>query len=369
MRVAYFGTWERGYPRNDQVITALEAAGVDVDLVHEEMWAGTHKFGLTPTVLPRLAQAEVRLALTTVAEDAEALVVGYPGHFDLWSAKHHDRPVVFNAMVSLYDTFVEDRERFRDGSAAAKALRRLDRAAFRAASLVVADTQANADFMRELAGIDEVAVCYVGAEERLFRPAWRRGEDFHVLFVGKLAPLHGLELILEAARRLPDVAFRIVGTGQMTDVLVERPANVEHVPWVAYEQLPDLYAKAGCALGIFGSSGKAQRVIPHKAFQALAVGTPLVTADTAAAREMLVDGRDCLLVERTAEALAQAIVSVRDNAELAEKIAAGGRATFEREASEAVLGARWREVIERAIERRKLTRSALGDVPRHVVDG
>jgi glycosyltransferase involved in cell wall biosynthesis len=221
----------------------------------------------------------------------------------------------------------------------------------------VADTQANADFMGELAGIDEVAVCYLGAEERLFKPAWRRSDDFHVLFVGKPAPLHGLELILQAARLVPEVAFRIVGTGQVTHLLEARPPNVEHVPWVEYEHVPELYATAGCALGIFGSSGKAHRVIPHKTFQALAVGTPLITADTPAAREMLAHGRDCLLVERTPESLADAIVSLRDDPELAERIASGGRATFEREASEAVLGIRWREVIERAIERRR-TRAA-----------
>src|SRR6185437_1218466 len=110
--------------RNDQVISALESAGVDVDLVHEEMWSGTHKFGLTPMVLPRLARAELRLARAPVGEDVDALVVGYPGQFDVWSAKRHRKPVVFNAMVSLYDTFVEDRERFRGSSWAARALRR-----------------------------------------------------------------------------------------------------------------------------------------------------------------------------------------------------------------------------------------------------
>ena len=351
MRVAYFGTWERGYPRNDQVIAALERAGVEVDSVHEEMWAGEHKFGLTPTVLPRLALAELRLARAPLAEDVEALIVGYPGQFDLWSAKRRRRPVVFNAMVSLYDTFVEDRERFRDGSLPARTLRRLDRAAFRAADLVVADTQANADFMRELAGIDEVAVCYLGAEERLFQAAWQRSDDFHVLFVGKPAPLHGIDLILEAARLLPDVPFRVAGTGQVTHLLDARPPNVEHIPWVDYERVPDEYARAGCALGIFGTSGKARRVIPHKTFQALAIGTPLITADTAAARELLVDRRDSLLVERSADALAEAIVALRDDSALAERIGQGGRATFERDASEAVLGVRWREATERAIER------------------
>lgn len=350
MRIAYFGTWERGYPRNDQVTAALATAGVEVDLVHEEMWGGTHKFGLTPLVLPRLARAELRLARRRLPEDVDALVVGYPGQFDVWSAKRHRRPVVFNAMVSLYDTFVEDRERFRAGSLAARALRGLDRSAFRASDLVVADTQANADFMCELAGLDEVEVCYLGAEERLFRPAWARSDDFYVLYVGKPAPLHGLELILEAARKLPDVPFRVVGTGQVADLLDARPSNVEHIPWVEYERVPAEYARAGCAMGIFGASGKAERVIPHKTFQALAVGTPVITADTVAARELLLHRRDSLLIERSADALAEAIVALRDDPDLATQIGAGGRQTFEREASEAVLGVQWREAIERAID-------------------
>ena len=49
-------------------------------------------------------------------------------------------------------------------------------------------------------------------------------------------------------------------------------------------------------------------MIPNKAFQALACGTPLVTADTPAARELLVDGESALLVPAgDPEALAAAV--------------------------------------------------------------
>jgi glycosyltransferase involved in cell wall biosynthesis len=279
------------------------------------------------------------------------VIVGYPGHFDLPAARRAARgaPVVFNPLVSLADTFVDDRARFRPGSFAARALTAIDRRAFRSADLVVFDTRAHGDHLAELAGLDpaHVAVCFVGAEERVFSPGWAPSEPFTALFVGKLIPLHGLEAILGAARLTPELPFRIVGSGQLDKLLANRPANVEHVPWVEYDRLPDELHRAGCALGIFGTSGKAQRVIPNKAFQALACGTPLVTADTPAARELLVDGESALLVSPgDAHALADALRRVAADPDLAQRLSAGGHDAYREHASEEVLGARWRGLIE-----------------------
>jgi glycosyltransferase involved in cell wall biosynthesis len=280
------------------------------------------------------------------------MLVGYPGHLDLPAAKRaaRGRPVVFNPLVSLADTLVADRRRFRPGSPAARALEAIDRRAFRRADLVVADTEAHARFFAELAGLDEVAVCFVGAEERLFRPGWRPPERFAALFVGKLIPLQGVETILAAARLAPEIRFRIVGSGQLASLVTARPANVEHIPWVEYERLPEELHNAGCALGIFGTTAKAKRVIPNKAFQALACGAPLVTADTPAARELLANGENALLVPPgDPAALAEAVRRLAADRDLAERVAAGGRAAYERRASEAVLGARWRGMIERLL--------------------
>jgi glycosyltransferase involved in cell wall biosynthesis len=89
-------------------------------------------------------------------------------------------------------------------------------------------------------------------------------------------------------------------------------------------------------------------VIPNKAFQALASAAPLVTADTPAARELLVDGESALLVPAgDPQALATAVRTLAADQELSRRIAARGRATYERRASETVLGARWRGIIER----------------------
>ena len=351
MRVLYFGTYERAYPRNAQVISCLRRAGVEVAERHVSVWEGReHKWAAGPATALRLLAAEARL-LQRPEPGFDALIVGYPGHLDLAAARFaaRGRPVVFNPLVSLADTLVDDRGRFRRGSLPARALAALDRRALRTADLVVADTEANADDLARRARIPhkKVAVCFVGAEERVFRPGWAPDEPFRALFVGKLIPLHGLGVVLEAARLLPDVGFRIVGSGQQAGLLDARPPNVTWVPWVEYERLPDELHGAGCALGIFGTSAKAARVIPNKAFQALACGTPLVTANTPAARELLADGVSALLVQPgNPEALASAIGRLAEDPALAERIGARGHAVYRAEASEDVLGARWRALLE-----------------------
>ena len=333
------------------MISCLRRAGVEVAERHVDVWdRREHKFRAGPGAALRVALAELRLRGGS-REGFDAMIVGYPGHFDMPQARKlaGKRPLVFNPLVSLADTLVADRGRFRRGSLAARVLRATDRRALRLADLVVADTVANAGFLAEAGEIPRgrVAVAYVGAEERLFRPGWQPPAPFHVLFVGKLIPLHGVETILEAARLVPEIPFRIVGSGQLDALLADPPANVEHLAWIEYEQLPEEIQRAGCALGVFGTSDKAARVIPNKAFQALACAVPLVTGDTPAARELLADGESALLVPPgDAAALAAALRRLAADDELRRKLAAGGRAVHERWASEDVLGAHWRGLIE-----------------------
>jgi glycosyltransferase involved in cell wall biosynthesis len=331
------------------VISCLRTAGVEVEEEHVAVWDDLREgWSAGPGRALRLAAAEARLLIRR-PRGFDAFVVGYPGHLDLTAARRAaaERPVVFNPLVSLADTLVGDRGRFRTGSLAARALERIDRHAFRSADLVVADTDAHALFLGQLSGRDDIAVCFVGAEDRLFTPGWKPREPFTALFVGKLIPLQGVETILSAARAAADIRFRIVGSGQLGALLADPPPNVEHVTWVDYERLPEEIRTAGCALGIFGTTAKAQRVIPNKAFQALACGAPLITADTPAARELLVHDESALLVPPgDAAALATAIRRLAADPDLAHRIAAGGRTAYERNASEAVLGGRWRSLIE-----------------------
>ena len=76
----------------------------------------------------------------------------------------------------------------------------------------------------------------------------------------------------------------------------------------------------------------------------------MITADTPAARELLTDEADAVLVPPgDPEALATAVRQVAGDAALAERLAESGRATYQARASEEVLGARWRALLERVL--------------------
>ena len=162
------------------------------------------------------------------------------------------------------------------------------------------------------------------------------------MFVGKL--------ICTASRRsLPPHApwnqFRVVGSGQLEHVLRSRPPNVDWVRWVEYPKLPAQVQACGCALGIFGTTAKARRVIPNKVFQALACGAPVITADTPAIHEL---GEDALVLvpPGDAQALADAVRLLAGDSALRAGLSAPGLTAYSERASEAILGARWRALIE-----------------------
>ena len=338
LRVLYFGTYERDYPRNAQVISCLRGAGVEVVERHVAGLGGTRATSSRPARRRalRLARAELRLlaraarAASTRSSSATRATSTCPPR----RRAARGRPVVFNPLVSLADTLVADRGRFRAGLArGARARARSTGARFARPTSSSPTPRRTRDFLAELGGPRARRGLLRRRRGAALPPGWRPARAVHGLFVGKLIPLHGLETILAAARLAPELPLprrrqrparaRCCATGRRTS---------SGCAGSTYERLPDELHGAGCALGIFGTSAKAQRVIPNKAFQALACGTPLVTADTPAARELLVDGESALLVPPgdPERARCGAAAARRRRRARAAARSAGGRAAYER---------------------------------------
>jgi hypothetical protein len=98
-----------------------------------------------------------------------------------------------------------------------------------------------------------------------------------------------LDTILDAIRRTENepIQWLLIGSGQeepkLRRFLAEHPSDkVKWLPWVDYAHLPVVISRASVALGIFGTSDKAGRVIPNKAYQILAAGKLLITRESPA---------------------------------------------------------------------------------------
>ncbi len=148
VRVLYFGTYERDYPRNAQGISGLRRRRRRGANEHFQAVGGGRRSSPPTRRPPASCSPTARAALAR--RRLRRVLVGYPGHFDLTAARRasRGRPVVFNPLVSLADTFVADRGRLPRRLSTARMSGGRPRTRFGAADLVVADSDANADHLR-----------------------------------------------------------------------------------------------------------------------------------------------------------------------------------------------------------------------------
>jgi glycosyltransferase involved in cell wall biosynthesis len=371
MTVCYWGTYDAAYPRNRILIAGLRAGGVEVREQHFPLWKDTSqklrharsgwiRIGLVWRWMRAYGSLSARF-LTSPRPDF--LFVGYSGHFDVFPAWVLARlrrvPLIFDAFLSLYDSLVLDRDAVARGGPKAKLLAWVDRTACRLADRVLLDTQAHVEFFHAAFGlpVDKFWVLPIGADDRIFHPGGgpaRNGRPYTVLHFGRYIPLHGLETVVRAARLLEEKGapcrFLMVGDGEERG-RIEALAGRLGVRSMEFRgpETPDRLAgtilEADLCLGIFGETGKAARVVPNKVYEAMAAGKPVVTGDSPAAREFLTHEVDCLLCRRgDPEALAGAIMRLRSDRALAERLAVAGNRRFQQEASPAVIG---RALVER----------------------
>jgi glycosyltransferase involved in cell wall biosynthesis len=345
-RLLWIGTYESDYPRTRVLLSGLRELGVEVIECHRPVWELTrHKAGefLSLARLPATAARFGRAWGALAVEQrrigpVDAVVAGYPAQLDApfasLCARSRRVPLIVDAMISLSDTLLGDRQRV--GRLAGASLRRLDRHAVLRADLLLTDTKSHAAYFESRFGArpERLGVVPVGAEPDLFAEAPQPEGEVHALFYGKLSPLHGLETVLAAARMPGVPPVRLIGDGQLrrwldAELARSRPPGLEHRSWVPYERLRAELAAAAICLGVFGTSEKARRVVPNKVYQAMSVGRPIVTADTPGARELLSDGKDAILVPPgDPDALAEALRRLAADGELRARLGANAHQRF-----------------------------------------
>ena len=330
-RVLFLSGREVGYIRNRVLLAALQ--------MYHDVTALT---GEGSDIITRSLTGLLRWSVRRPAYDV--VIAGFYGQFiAVVLALLQHQPVILDAYVSTYDTLCEDRKLFRSRSLLGRLAYWIDQKSCQLANIIITDTQAHARYFSLQFGIPEekFRVVYVGCDESLFYPRSDispPSDHCEVFYYGSFLPLHGTEVIIQAAALLrdrKDIHFTLGGNGPLfksVKRMVEdlHLDNVNLIGWIPLERLPLYIAGATiCLGGHFSNVPKAARVISTKTFQFIAMRKPTIVGDNAATRELFIPGEHVYAVPMgDSVALAAAIGELADSRELRDYIATKGYALF-----------------------------------------
>ena len=276
-------------------------------------------------------------------------ILGFRGHEFYWPLRHlvGDKPIILDALMSPYASLSWERKFGTPGVAIASAWRILERSILNDANVVLTDTTQQLNFYQQEFSLpsSKFLALPVGAVESIVqigstahKPPSKPKSEMSILFYGSFLPLHGIDIILEAASLVRELPMRfdfVGGNEQQARKLKAKCADMgiiryTHKRWVSFDELINLIIPEAdlCLGGPFGNTEQARKVITGKTSQCLALGKPTIIGKIDEDFG-LVDKQNCLLVPQgNPQALAQAIQWAFDKRHQLSTIGEQGRSIY-----------------------------------------
>ena len=347
MKICIFGTawFDNYYSRNAGIYEALSKTGHEIAMC---AFAGLYR-GRRMRRIIWLIETPVRWLLLLFRihriRGADILYLPYPAFIDIWPALLFRRifgtRIYYDVFIGLYDSVVRDRQ-LATGSFTGNLIFAYERFILKRVDRCFIDTVFHkqmlvADYQLQPGRIFDIPNPIA---EEIWSTPGKRTSGNRAIFWGTYIPLHGTETIIAAARILQDnnspIEICMVGQGQELARIqgLAREQELDNIDFITdFLPMPELKAQADrstCALGIFSTGEKADRVIPYKIAQALCASMPVITASTTAARDLAGDtGGLCLVPPGNARALAEAIIEVCSDEDTRNRLSETGRRIFE----------------------------------------
>ncbi len=253
-----------------------------------------------------------------------------------------NKKIVFNALDSWYDRSVIDRGMYSRFSPKAWTIWFCDFLAFHLSDVVLLESEQQKLFISKkfFVSPSKLHVVFTGVDEIVFHPdaSVKKSEKFTVVFRGMFLPATGVEYVIETARLLKDedVQFRIIGWGEPIAGKIKKMisdygltnVNLTTV-FLQPDELRNTMLSAHVMLGQFSGHPRLDRTIQNKNMEALALGMPLITRDSASNRELLTDGQNCLFVPSSdSKAIAVSILRLKEDEALRNNISTEASVTY-----------------------------------------
>lgn len=147
----------------------------------------------------------------------------------------------------------------------------------------------------------------------------------NVLYLGDIFPRSGMDILMEAMKKYvlkeyPDASCTIVGTGD-----IEMINKWKHEKWLRlrtgnYWDMPEIMSKAYLATIPRYTGGFLDIAIPLKLFDYMSAGRPIVATDCLATAKFIRETEIGIITQDTAESLAEGIIKLFDDPDLAKKM-------------------------------------------------
>jgi len=184
----------------------------------------------------------------------------------------------------------------------------LEKAIYRAASSIVALSPGQADGVRKVVTEKKIKVIPNSCDTDVFRPdidgsavrdkrGW--GDKLVFLHTGAMGRVNNLDFVIDVALRLrdnPEILFVLLGEGSQKPALQSRVkelglTNIEILPPVVKQQLPEIMAAVDVGLVIIADYPILQHNSANKFFDSLSAGKPVLLNYSGWQREILEENK------------------------------------------------------------------------------
>ena len=290
-RILFITTKNIDYIRNTQEVRLLEENAKSVEALHS-----TKK-----NYVGRIVELWIRLLFMSLRE-IDIVFIGFAPQLILpfFKWKMRNKTIIIDFFISIYDTMIHDRKKFKDKGIIANICYYIDYFTLKWTEHVIADTKAHARYFMEEFKSDQskFETLYLEADKTIYYPREQHKKEelkdkFVVLYFGSILPLQGVNVILDAVKILKDekdIFFQIIGpiSSKYSKPIQD---NVEYIDWLSQEALAEHIANSDlCLAGHFSKDiDKAKRTIPGKAYIYAAMGKEIVLGDNEANKELNIE--------------------------------------------------------------------------------
>ena len=213
------------------------------------------------------------------------------------------------------------------------------------------------DLLKEFDLPGRTEIIPIGVNTEKFHPGSHQpSRSRKILFLGRLIKQKGVEVLLDAfskvIRKAPEAELEIIGYGPEKDNLIRKVKDlrmensVRLCDPVSYNELPERYGSAR----VLALPSRVPEGLGMTAVEAGACGVPTVTFGLGGTSELVVHEETGLVVDQSSEALAEGLISILTDDDLADRLGGNARKKVAEEYGWDVISKKFdrlfREIIE-----------------------